>query len=230
MLNCSLDTLRRWDKKGKLRSVRKSPRGHRYYSDEAVEKFMIERKNLFALAKKWMREAPQEPEMPFYCPNSMIFKTELARMEKRISEVRSAQDYFPLIVAIAGEIGNNSFDHNLGNWPDIPGIFFGYRMDQRIIVLADRGRGILQTLRNVRGDIRNDKEALHIAFTEVISGRAPEARGNGLKFVRESVVSYPLKLYFQTGDAVLTLTKNDLSLRIVSGQVYLRGCLARISF
>ena len=229
-LRCSLDTLRRWDKTGKLRSVRKQPHGHRYYIDEMIEKFLIESKDVLALAKKWMREKPQEPEAPFYCQNSMIFKTELARMEKRIAEVAEAREYFPLIVAIAGEIGNNSFDHNLGNWPDIPGIFFGYRMDEKVIVLADRGRGILQTLRNVKGDILNDKIALHIAFTEVISGRAPEARGNGLKFVRESVIKYPLKLFFQTGDAVLTLKTTDSALHIVNTRTYLRGCLAMISF
>ena len=229
-LNCSLDTLRRWDKTGKLRAVRAKPRGHRYYTDETIEKFLIESKDLFALAKKWMREKPQEPDAPFYCQNSMIFKTELARMEKRLTEVSSVKDFFPLIVAIAGEIGNNSFDHNLGNWPDISGIFFGYRMDKKIIVLADRGRGILQTLRNVKSDIHNDKEALRIAFTEVISGRAPEARGNGLKFVRESVVQYPLKLFFQTGDAALTLETRETILHIVSTRTYLRGCLAMISF
>jgi len=229
-LHCSLDTLRRWDKKGKLRSVRKKSRGHRYYSDEAIEKFLIGRKDLSARAFKWMREKPQEPEAPFYCQNSMAFKIELARMEKRILEMQGAQDYFPLIIAVAGEIGNNSFDHNLGNWPDILGIFFGYRLDQRIIALADRGRGILQTLRNVMNGIRDDKEALRIAFTEVISGRAPEARGNGLKFVRETVVQYPLKLFFQTGGAVLTLKKNDPVMRIASARTYLRGCIAMISF
>ena len=135
-----------------------------------------------------------------------------------------------MIIAVAGEIGNNSFDHNLGNWPDILGIFFGYRLDQRIIALADRGRGILQTLRNVMNGIRDDKEALRIAFTEVISGRAPEARGNGLKFVRETVIQYPLKLFFQTGGAVLKLKKNDPALHIASARTYLRGCIAMISF
>ncbi len=229
-LHCSFDTLRRWDKTGKLRSARRQPRGHRYYAAETIEEFLVEHKDLFAIAKKWMREKPQEPEAQFYCPNSMIFKTELARLEKRIAEVAEVREYFPLIIAIAGEIGNNSFDHNLGNWPDIPGIFFSYRIDQKIIVLADRGRGILQTLRNVKGDILNDKEALRIAFTEVLSGRAPEARGNGLKFVRESIVHYPMNLFFQTGDAALTLKIHDSDLHIVNTRTYVRGCLAMISF
>jgi len=30
--------------------------------------------------------------------------------------------------AIAGEIGNNSFDHNIGNWPDMAGIFLDIRL------------------------------------------------------------------------------------------------------
>jgi len=44
-----------------------------------------------------------------------------------------------LIVAITGEIGNNSFDHNLGKWPDEPGVFFGYDIAKGTVVLADRG-------------------------------------------------------------------------------------------
>ena len=37
-----------------------------------------------------------------------------------------SENIVPLIVAVAGEIGNNSFDHNLGKWPDSPGVFFGF--------------------------------------------------------------------------------------------------------
>ena len=69
-----------------------------------------------------------EPLSPYYCPNSYVFQARLARMEKELSERGEAEVFFPLVVAIAGEIGNNSFDHNLGNWPDTAGVFFSYNL------------------------------------------------------------------------------------------------------
>ena len=64
------------------------------------------------------------------------------------------------------------------------GIYYGYNLEQRQIVLADRGLGILKTLQQTIPGLSGHKEALHIAFTEIVSGRAPEKRGNNLKYVR----------------------------------------------
>ena len=135
-----------------------------------------------------------------------------------------------LLVAIAGEIGNNSFDHNLGNWPDLSGIFFGYDINKREIVLADRGLGVLKTLQRVRPDLNNYKDALKVAFTEMISGRAPEDRGNGLKFVRKVISENPISLLFQSGDAELTIPKESPDLNITDSEKSFRGCLALIRF
>jgi len=35
-------------------------------------------------------------------------------------------------------------------------------------------------------ELSTDEEAVRTAFTKVVSGRAPESRGNGLKFVRKN--------------------------------------------
>ncbi len=131
---------------------------------------------------------------------------------------------------MVGEIGNNSFDHNIGNWPDIPGIFFGFNIDKRWVVLADRGQGVLETLSRVK-DLKSHKEALSVAFTEVLSGRAPEARGNGLKYVYGIITSTKnYKLKFQTGDAELTLKGGSNDIVIEKNQQKVRGCLVLISF
>ena len=42
---------------------------------------------------------------------------------------------------------------------------------------------------------------MEVAFTEFISGRAPEKRGNGLKLVREVVLANPIDLFYTSGDA-----------------------------
>jgi len=186
---------------------------------------------LFELARKWTVDNGDVPE-DYYCPNSAVFQTRLIKMQTELGQTKDEvlKKIFPLIVAVAGEIGNNSFDHNLGNWPDTPGVFFAYDLKERTIVLADRGQGILTTLKRAIPGLKNDSEALKAAFTEIISGRAPEARGNGLKFVREVIIKNRMRLNFQTGNAYLELKLNNPNLLINNSEASFRGCLASIKF
>ena len=137
---------------------------------------------------------------------------------------------YSLIVVVAGEIGDNSFAHNLGKWPDVPGIFFGYDLQKRVIVLADRGLGILETLHRADASLSNHIAAVETAFTKFISGRAPEKRGNGLKLVREVVSTQPLNLLFMSGDAEARIQDPDKKFRVTRGTSMIRGCLAKIEF
>jgi hypothetical protein len=140
------------------------------------------------------------------------------------------QELFSLIVATTAEIGDNSFAHNLGNWPDVPGIFFAYDINARQIVLADRGLGILYTLRRIRPTLGSHEDALKVAFTEFVSGREPEQRGNGLKYVRKVVSENPICLVLQSGDAELKIAKEDATLNIEKASQTIRGCLVIIEF
>ena len=227
-LGVSIDTLRRWDESGKLRATRKSPGGTRYYSEKSLDIFLHE---LFKTAYEWATNSePTEIPAPFYSPDSSTFQARLIKMQGLLATVPSATDILSLLVAITGEIGNNSFDHNIGNWPDKPGIFYGYDVNKGEIVLADRGLGILKTLQRVRPGLNNHKDALEVAFTEMISGRAPEERGNGLKFVRKVITENPISLQFQTGDAELIIPKESSDLDIAKPKQSLRGCVALIKF
>lgn len=118
----------------------------------------------------------------------------------------------------------------MGNWPDIPGIFFSYSMRNRTVVLADRGLGVLTTLQRVRPQLANSEEALKVAFTERVSGRYPEARGNGLKFVRSIIIKNPFTLDFQTGDAALYLKRNESDVNVKKADTFIRGCFVIIGF
>ena len=118
----------------------------------------------------------------------------------------------------------------MGNWPDTPGIYFSYDTRNNFIVLADRGQGVLTTLKRVRPELDNSSTALKMAFTEKISGRQPEARGNGLKFVRYIITGNPFTLYFQSGDAYLYFKQNDTDVTIKPADIPIRGCLASIGF
>lgn len=225
LLGVSQDTLRRWDKSGRLPST-KSSGGHRLYSRFQIE---LHLGNLQTLAKDWA-ELGTEISADLYCTDSSIFQARLHKMEEFLSRVEKLKNIFPLIVAVTGEIGNNSFDHNLGNWPDIPGVFFGYDIGKRRIVLADRGQGVLATLRRVRPALETHAEALKVAFSEIVSGRAPENRGNGLKFVRQVIADNPIGLIFRTGDSELLLRKDSANLDIHRSTTEFRGCLAFITF
>ncbi|KKW42101.1 MAG: Regulatory protein, MerR [Candidatus Magasanikbacteria bacterium GW2011_GWA2_56_11] len=227
MMGISVDTLRRWEKQGKFPSIR-SAGGHRYFRLEDINIYLVD---ITFLAKKWVT-TPEPTTIPsdFYCQNSSVFQARLSRFENELGQVPALAAIFPLISSAAGEIGNNSFDHNLGNWPDLPGIFFGYDINKRKVVLADRGQGILKTLKRVRQSLQTDVEAVKVAFTEVLSGRAPEARGNGLKYVRGIVSDNPFSLIFGTGNAELFLKQGDEDLNIQTVTPNYIGCFAQLTF
>lgn len=228
LLGVSIMTLRRWDESGRLPSMRDKESSYRYYRKKDIEVFL---KDLFRLAKDWVVSRAEFPDS-FYCQNSAIFLARITKMEGLIMQNENMENLFPLIVSVAGEIGNNSYDHNLGQWPDVPGIFFGYDLNKKQIVLADRGLGVLETLKRVRPNLKDHKQALQMAFTEIVSGRSPEARGNGLKYVRSVISKNPISLVFQTGDAKLTLigNKNNTNLNIENTAESIRGCIALISY
>jgi len=233
MLGVSIQTLRRWDDVGKLSSVRKEITGHRYYTRDDIDNYIKNniRSLLVKLARSWvMSDLKTEFYPNFYCLDSSVFQARLSKLESELGKIRELGKIFPLISAITGEIGNNSFDHNLGKWPDIPGIFFAYDLREKKIVLADRGQGVLATLKRVRPKLLTHQEALKVAFTEIVSGRAPEYRGNGLKFVRNVVTDNEINLIFQTGNAKLKIQKNDSNLDIKKSSTFLQGCLVLIKF
>ena len=226
LLGVSMDTLRRWDKSGKLVAIRKDGGTHRYYTKKDIEIFASD---LIKLSYKWTSDGFDLFDR-FYCSNSAVFQTKLIKLQSALLELPQFSKLVSLIVAVAGEIGNNSFDHNLGKWPDVPGIFFGYDLNKRLIVLADRGLGVLETLSRVRPELKNNTDALRVAFTEIVSGRDPEKRGNGLKFVREVIAGNPMSLFFRSGDAELRLEEGEFELSITRSQNNTRGCLAIIRF
>lgn len=164
----------------------------------------------------------------YYCESRDIFQARLSKMTGDLLNNISEGDAY-IISAIAGEIGNNSFDHNLGNWPDVAGIFFAYNMlaHEIEIFLADRGQGILKTLKRVKPELKNDAEALQTAFTERISGRMPENRGNGLKFVKENIASQKMNLIFTSGNAQAEL---DDKMKITPIDKSIRGCSAILEY
>jgi hypothetical protein len=94
--------------------------------------------------------------------------------------------------------------------------------------LVDYGKGIRQSLLSVIPLIESDKEAIEIAFTKRISGRSPEQRGNGLKFVSETIQQNNWSLYFQSGSGACSIDKNGI--QFLENTVMIPGCLAIMNF
>jgi hypothetical protein len=126
----------------------------------------------------------------FHCPTRDVFEGRLARLPELVQrQAGASREESFLMAAVAGEIGNNSFDHNLGHWQHEPGLHFGFWCvgPEVSLLLADHGRGVYASLSAVHKHIADEQSALELAFHKKISGRFPEQRGNGLKFVRQIV-------------------------------------------
>ena len=169
-----------------------------------------------------------------YCQTRDVFEGRLNRFPTallRSAKLSEAQAF--LLTAVIGELGNNCFDHNLGKWDREPGTFFGYEYnDSGIWVwVGDKGRGIKSSLAAVHKEITDDKIALQAAFSRKISGRFPENRGNGLKFVRQVInCDQPSGLWRQSGDAQIRFGKLDTSVCeiVISPQNIIAGTVTLI--
>lgn len=229
MLGVSSETLRNWEKSGKLQSERSSG-NQRYYSLAYLKKFAVDIK---ALGLVWAASAIP-PDLPgeYYCDRLDRFTSRAAKMAADLQQTgKFSEDLVSLVTLVASEIGDNSFAHNMGNWPDLPGIFYAYDLNKKIIIIADRGRGVKTTLKQVRPSIDSDTEALTVAFTEILSGRNPEKRGNGLKVVRKALESREIGLLFRSGVGMVTIpVKKPGTLAIVMSNQNVRGTYCVILF
>lgn len=228
ILGVSVQTLRNWEKSGKL-CARRSEGKQRFYDLQNLNNFALDLK---MLGLAWVTSAiPPELPSEYYCEREDRFTSRVTKMGTELQKAQNiSESMASLLTLVAGEIGDNSFAHNIGNWPDVLGLFFGYNIDKRIIVLADRGRGVKTTLQQVRPNLATDIEALNIAFTEILSGRNPEKRGNGLKVVRSIAESNMISLLFRSGIGLVSIPLNPGSMRITMADGNVRGTYAVIQF
>jgi len=203
ILGITPQTLRNWEKSGKLLSERSAGK-QRYYHLADLKRFALD---IEALGMVWATSAiPPELPSDYYCELPDRFTSRVTKMGMELQgDSRFSEALDSLITLVASEIGDNSFAHNVGSWPDTPGTFYAYDLKKRVIVIADRGRGVKATLRQVRPSIVDDQEALRVAFTEIISGRNPEKRGQGLKVVLRVLESREVGLFYRSGIGVVSV-------------------------
>ncbi|MBR5095878.1 MAG: hypothetical protein IK094_02085 [Treponema sp.] len=178
-------------------------------SDEFIQK-----------AKTHISESSLSKNADFFCVSRDIFQ---ARLDSFISKTGKYIES-----AVIGEIGNNSIDHN---WEyasgQMRGAYFNLELCEGCAVLADYGRGIRESLSKVL-KLESDLEAITAGFTKQVSGRLPEQRGNGLKFVAETVKNKNWSMYFQTGNACCIIEKGQI--KFTETKDCVTGCMAIINF
>jgi hypothetical protein len=188
-------------------------------------------KDLQKLAHTWITTAPEsvEVEGEFYCQTRDVFEAHNAKIPSMLIEKGLDEGIAYMIYSMLGEIGNNAFDHNVANWPDIMGIFFAVQYDgeKGFAIIADRGLGVLHTLKKAAPELQNDQEALEMAFTKKISGRILENRGNGLKFVKKNITAQNMLLKFYSGDGKVSVNHQ---LIISQSDNIVKGCLIELYF
>jgi len=171
----------------------------------------------------------------YYCPTRDVADGRLSKIVREAQAAGFSQQHAPLIAALTGELTANCFDHNLGAWRDIAGCWLSWTGADLalLIVVADRGQGIRSSLRRADPGLQTDRQALATALTKHLSGRQPERRGRGLKFIVASLKSQLAGSTFQlmSGSARFKATfplETEVVNHITEGHPPLLGTLASL--
>lgn len=183
-----------------------------------------------------LAERGVEPPPAVYCPTRDVSEARVARVHVVAGPAGFSNQRAALLAAVAGELTANCFDHNLGVWRDVSGCWFSceFTPDGATVTVADRGQGFLGSLRRVRPALSSHREAVLLAFTAHVSGRAPEKRGLGLSFVLASLQQMsPARFLLRTGTALLEVATpfqvSELSRLIRDDPQIVIGTYARLT-
>lgn len=188
-------------------------------------------------ALKWASDSvPQDTLEEYFCPSADIWQGRFSRLAPALIKNGFSEATAALIASAIGEVGDNCFAHNAPNWIDVRGCWFEYAIKKGkfFCVVADRGRGILASLKAVRPELFSHREALLTALTERVTGRAPERRGNGLKYTTAVLAELSSgDFLLKTGDAyfecALPLDRNKIAEYIKETDVKIRGTYCEIN-
>ncbi len=154
----------------------------------------------------------------FYCRTRDQSASRYSKWFKSFISTGISESNASIITAIIGELTNNSFDHNLGKWKEPSGCAVKIIKEKAhlVIYIADRGQGIISSLASTVGTNFTNQQILVKAFEERISGRSPEKRGNGLKFVINNVHNSNHSLFCYSQDEEYTFGEYFGSIEVPS--------------
>lgn len=117
--------------------------------------------------------------------------------------------------SLVGELGNNVFDHNLGNWPtNISGCIIAaqhYPSTKTIeIAVGDPGVGFYGSLKAAFPEINNDIDAIKLGLAGN-TGRIGEIRGNGLRLIQQwTLQNFSGKVMIHSGNGLVIVNKTGM--------------------
>ncbi|PIR91986.1 hypothetical protein COU01_04130 [Candidatus Falkowbacteria bacterium CG10_big_fil_rev_8_21_14_0_10_44_15] len=148
-----------------------------------------------------------------HCRYSDEFSGRLGHFYNMFKNFGLSRDDANLATNIVAELGNNVFDHNLGNWPtDIGGCIIAahnYPQTKCIeVAVGDPGVGFRGSLKSAFPELKSDVEAIKKGLAGN-TGRVGETRGNGLKFIKSWTINdFYGKLFIHSGDGLVIAGKD----------------------
>lgn len=143
------------------------------------------------------------------------FNARLERFVKIFINFGLNENDAKLITAIVAELGNNVFDHNLGNWPtDIGGCFIAAQnypnKKMMEFTIGDPGIGFFGSLKARFPQINSDIEAIELGLAGN-TGRIDEKRGNGLKFIQGwTINNFSGTIYIHSGSGKVKIDESGI--------------------
>lgn len=151
-----------------------------------------------------------------HCATSDEFSARLGRFDRMFHGFGFDDDSVKRATVLLGELGNNAFDHNLGNWPtDVSGVFIAAqnypKLRQVEVAVGDPGVGFRASLRNAFPDLPNDVEAIKKGLAG-FTGRIGEKRGNGLRVIQHwTVDNFSGTLHIRSGSGLVRVDKTGIA-------------------
>ncbi|NCU42282.1 MAG: hypothetical protein EOM19_06225 [Candidatus Moranbacteria bacterium] len=167
-----------------------------------------------------------------HCKTQDEFGGRLHRFINIFQNFGMSVDQSRYITTILGELGNNVFDHNWGNWSsDFTGcIILAQRyggLHQKIqIIVADFGSGFLTSLHPAYPELNDDLSAIEKGLSG-FTGRIGEQRGNGLKMIQNwTIDKFCGKLSIHSGEGLINVDASGIHKKNISKKI--RGTIAQI--
>jgi len=146
------------------------------------------------------------------------FSARLGHFEKMFRNFGLDEEDAKRAVVIVGELGNNVFDHNLGNWPtNFSGSIIAAQNYPRLkrieMIIADAGVGFMGSLRGAFPDLKSDVEAIKKGLSGH-SGWIGVRRGNGLQTVqRWTIDNFHGALTIHSGNGLVQVDEHGIEAR-----------------
>lgn len=183
--------------------------------DELLMELGYDRQSTMLSKTEVLREDSDVQELSTRCNRRDEFDVRLGRFLNLFEKFGLHKDDARRATALIGELGNNVFDHNSGNWPtNIPGCVIAvrnYLTQRRLeVVVGDPGIGFLGSLKAAFPEIKTDVEAVKKGLAGY-TGRVGERRGNGLRLIQDwTVNNFSGELAIQSGRGLVVVTKKDI--------------------